>query len=135
MIKNRQDLNEYLKADLQYAYVPKNALHRFVRTLGGNEQCHAYRYVRCLRYYEYYLNTGKKLMAAWYHFRLSRLGLRYNIRINPNCADKGLIIIHLAGWGAVSSIPSTLVNTCVCRLVSLWVLSILPTSVLRLEIM
>ncbi len=122
MITSRQELKEYLEADLQYAYVPKNALHRFIRTIGGNEQCHAYRYVRCLRYYEYYLNTGNKLMAIWYHFRLSRLGLRYNIRINPNCADKGLIIIHLAGGGGVFSILNTLASICACRLVLLWVL-------------
>lgn len=133
MITNRKELKEYLEADLQYAYVPKNALHRFIRTLGGNEQCHAYRYVRCLRYYEYYLNTGNKLMATWYHYRLARLGLRYNIRINPNCADKGLIIIHLAGGGGVFSILNMPASICACRLVLLWVLSILPINVPILE--
>lgn len=99
MISSRQKLKEYLEADLNYAYIPKAPIKRMLYLLHGNEQCHAYQYVRALRLYEYHVNTSHRLRSIWYHFRLSRLGLRYNIRINPNCADKGLIIIHLAGGG------------------------------------
>jgi serine O-acetyltransferase len=97
MITSKEDLKEYMQADLQYAYVPKKKFKRFLYTIHGNEQCHAYRYVRCLRLYEFHMNVNNKFLAAWYHFRLSRLGLRYGISINPNCADKGLIIIHMVG--------------------------------------
>ena len=99
MISTRKDFQDYLKADLQCAYVPKSFLKRFLYTLHGNEQCHAFRYVSCLRHFEYHKNTGHRLRSIWYHFRLSRLGLRYGLKINPNVASKGLNIIHIAGGG------------------------------------
>jgi len=99
MIKTKAQLKEYLEADQLYAYVPKSKLKRVLYRLHGNEQCHAFRYVECLRKMEYHLNTGHKLRYSYYHFKLSRLGLRYGIRINPNVTGKGLNIIHLAGGG------------------------------------
>lgn len=99
MITSRQELKDYMEADLQYAYIPKSSLTRILYLLHGNEQVHAYQYIRVLRLYEYHRNTGHKFRSIWYHYRLSRLGLRFNIHINPNCTDKGLIIIHLAGGG------------------------------------
>lgn len=99
MITSRQELKEYLKADKLYAYVPKSWLLRVLYRFHGNEQCHAFRYVECLRHMEYHLNTGHRLRYFYYHLKLSRLGLRYGIRINPNVTGKGLNIIHLAGGG------------------------------------
>lgn len=101
MITNRQELKEYLAADLERAYVPKNAFKRWLYTLHGNEQCNAYKYVRLLRYTEYYLNTHQTILYHWYRFRLSRWGLKRNIRIGLNSCGKGLNIIHLAGGGGL----------------------------------
>ena len=99
MISDRKTLKEYQAIDLEVAYVPKNTLKRFIKTIGGNEQCAAYRYVRRLRKVEYHLNTGHHLSYQWHHFLLTRLGLRFGIRIAPNKVGKGLNIIHLAGGG------------------------------------
>lgn len=101
MIRTRKDLKEYMTADLSAAYVPKNGFKRWLHKLGGNEQCAAFSYVRRLRLTEYYLNTGKKLRYHWSHFLLGRMGLTYSIRVRPNCCDKGLCIIHLAGGGGI----------------------------------
>lgn len=101
MITDKKELKEYLAADLQRAYVPKNAIKRWLYTIHGNEQCNAYKYVRLMRYAEYYLNTNQKLLYHWYRFRLSRWGLKRNIRIALNTTGKGLNIIHLAGGGGV----------------------------------
>lgn len=99
MITDIQSLKEYLRADLEVAYVPKSAFKRWLMTIYGNEQCHAFRYVRWLRYTEYCLNTHQKLLYVFCHWRLSRLGLRYFMRIPLNVCGKGLNIIHLYGGG------------------------------------
>lgn len=99
MITDKKSLKEYLAADLSVAYVPKSALKRYLYRIHGHEQSNAHWYVRCLRYYEYHLNTHHRLLSAYFHFKVSRLGLRYGIRIAPNIAGKGLNIIHLSGGG------------------------------------
>ena len=99
MIKDRKSYKDYVAADLAVAYVPKNGLIRFLKTLACNEQCAAYRYVHRLRKTEYYLNTGHRLLYHWSHYIQNRLGLKYGISIAPNRVGKGLNIIHLAGGG------------------------------------
>lgn len=99
MITDRKSYKEYVEADLAEAYVPKNAFKRWLKTIGGNEQCAAYRYVYRLRKTEYCLNTGKRLLYYWHKFQLTRLGLKLGVRIAPNKVGKGLNIIHLAGGG------------------------------------
>lgn len=108
-----------MAADLAEANVPKNAFKRWLKTIAGNEQCVAYKYVHRLRKTEYYLNTGKKLLYHWSHFLQCRLGLKLGIRIVPNKVGKGLNIIHLAGGGAASSIVCQWVTIAVCSLVLL----------------
>lgn len=99
MITDKQSYREYVAADLAEAYVPKNGFKRWLKTIVGNEQCAAYCYVHRLRKTEYFLNTGKRLCYYWNRFLLTRLALKYNIRIAPNKVGKGLNIIHLAGGG------------------------------------
>lgn len=99
MILNKHDLKEFISADIAVGYFPKSRIKRLLYTIHGNEQCHAFRYVKCLRYLEYHMNTHHKILSALYHWKLSRLGLRYGIRINRNTVGKGLNIIHLAGGG------------------------------------
>ncbi len=99
MINNKKILKEYLAADLQKAYVPQKFLTRWLYTLHGNEQCNAYKYLRLLRYTEYYYNTNNWFLYHFYRYRLSRWGLKRNIRISLNTCGKGLNIIHLAGGG------------------------------------
>jgi len=88
MIKTRKDLHFYLKEDAKRNGKPKSLLKYYMSLLSGNENVHICRYLRFLRHYEHYFG-----------FRLSRLGLRYNIRITPNTCGYGLRIMHLAGGG------------------------------------
>ena len=88
MITDKKTFKEYNAADLEVAYVPKNKLKRFVNTVGGNEQCATFRYVRRLRKTEYYLNTHKRLRYHLSHFLQNHLGLRYGISIAPNRIGK-----------------------------------------------
>lgn len=99
MIQSYKDLKDYLREDLCVSHVPQNSVKRWLHTLHGNEQCHALRYTRCLRKCEYFLNTHHRILYHLYRWKLSRLGLRYNIKINENCVGKGLNIIHMAGGG------------------------------------
>ena len=99
MIQNHKDLKEYLSADLEANYVPQNVFKRKLYTIHGNEQCNAFHYIRVLRYTEFFLNTGHKLLYHLCRWRLSRLGLKLFIRIPLNVTGKGLCIIHLAGGG------------------------------------
>lgn len=99
MITDKKSYREYIAADLAEAYVPKNSFKRWLKTIAGNEQCAAYRYVRQLRRTEYYLNTGNRILYYWNHLLQARLGLKLGIRIAPNRVGKGLNIIHLAGGG------------------------------------
>jgi hypothetical protein len=99
MIQNCADLKEYLAADLAANYVPKTWFKRKLYALHGNEQCNAFRYIRMLRYTEYFLNTGHRVLYHLCRWRLSRLGLKLFIRISLNTTGKGLCIIHLAGGG------------------------------------
>lgn len=99
MITDRKSYKEYVAADLSVAYIPKNWLKRFVKTLACNEQCIAFKYVKRLRKTEYYLNTGNKIMYHWSHFMLNRMGAKLFIKIPPNVVGKGLNILHIAGGG------------------------------------
>ena len=99
MITDRKSYKEYVAADLAEAYVPRGVFKRWLKTLGGNEQCAAYRYVHRMRKTEYCLNTGKRWQYYWHKILLTRLGLKLGIRIAPNKVGKGLNIIHLAGGG------------------------------------
>lgn len=101
MIQNYTDFQEYLRADLEASLVSKSKIKRWFHTIHGNEQCHAFRYLRCLRYCEYYLNTNKKILYHIYRWRLSRMSLRYFLKINENAVGKGLNIIHLCGGGGI----------------------------------
>ena len=104
MITNRKTYKEYVAADLEVAYVSKNCLKCWLKTIAGNEQCVAYKYVHRLRKTEYYLNTGNKFLYHWSHFLQSRLGLKLGIRIAPNRCGKGLNIIHLSGGDVFSTV-------------------------------
>lgn len=110
MITDRKTYKEYVAADLDAAYVPKNTIKRLFKTLACNEQCAAFRYVHRLRKTEYYLNTRHRVLYQLSHFLQNRLGLRLGISIAPNSVGKGLCIIHLAGGGGVSSIAYQLVT-------------------------
>lgn len=105
MIKTKKDLHFYLKEDRKRNHIPQSWGGYFLRLILGEEQAHVFRYIKCLRHYEYHLNNNTavyhKLLCFFYKFKLMRLGLRYNIKISPNVCGYGLRIMHLSGGGGV----------------------------------
>lgn len=72
------------------------------------EQYFLFKYMRNLRYLEYYSNKQSlfgKLMYAWYYLIHRRNCVKYQIYIKPNCVGKGFLMIH-PGFRRVDSIKS-----------------------------
>ncbi len=91
MIKNKNDLNYYLAEDLK-RFFKKPTLKDLIL---HNEVWYIYRYLRQLRYVEYYKNTGKlKLLFLYHFFRYKRLGFKLRYTIYPNTVAPGLRIFH-----------------------------------------
>ena len=104
MILSKKDLKFYISEDSKanFFYSPRLNIRFYLRLWSGSESAHVYRYLRCLRYCEYYTNTPgifHKLLRHFYSLKLHRLGFKYNIRIPVNTCGYGLTIYHLAGGG------------------------------------
>ena len=106
MISTRKDLRFYLSEDRKRNNIPNGFFQYRIRLFARQENALAFRYIKCLRRYEYYLNNSSKLLlyrflSVYYHFRLLRLGAKYSIQIRPNTCGFGLRILHLSGGGGV----------------------------------
>lgn len=97
MIKSREDLTEYLRRDMAI-YHSQSRRDRFLCRLTRDPLYELFRYVKLLRYEEYYFNCGVgKLgtLAYLYYFRKkNRLGNRLGMKIPKNCFGPGLTIYH-----------------------------------------
>lgn len=100
MIKTRQDLKEYLQADLDFYLSQKNSHAPGLKDwLLHNEFWYTWKYIKTLRNLEYYLNNKERSLfhkIAWLYYvrRHKVLSWRYSLRVYPNCVDKGLRIFH-----------------------------------------
>lgn len=90
MIESKQDLKEYLDAELGF-YKANPAAAFF----GASESAILRRHQRLLRKAEYHVNTGHKLRGLFFRFLLKRIQLRYSLQIPLNAFGKGLHIMHL----------------------------------------
>lgn len=101
MIKTKQDLNEYIKADNNWYQIEgkKNQMLEYIKSSNGI----AYkRFLTFLRKNEYHLNNsiGSRFHTylSWYYERKkNKLGRKLGIEIYPNCFEKGLTIWHCGG--------------------------------------
>lgn len=89
MIKTKKDLKDYLEYE-KNIYLKQN---KFGLYLTNNYRYKIYNYLVLLRKEEYYLNNNSKLFYL-YRRKKRKLGLKLGIDIGPNCAEKGLNIIH-----------------------------------------
>ena len=105
MIKTKHELKYWLDEDAK-----RNSCNGFFRYIAlllmGYECACVFRYIKCMRKCEYHLNNAKnstwhKAWSVYYKLKLSRLGMRYNIRIQPNTCGYGLRLMHLSGGGGV----------------------------------
>ena len=109
MIKSRKDLHFYLKEDGVRNGINtegiKNYFKYLVCLIIGYENACAFRYIKCMRYFEYHSNSKHNIihnaLALFYKIKLFRLGRKYNISIQPNTCGFGLRIMHLSGGGGI----------------------------------
>lgn len=103
MIKTRKDLRLYLQEDAKRNNVSTKKLNYWLHLFAGSDHACVFRYIKCLRHCEFHKNNSDKVihkcLYGWYKFRLTRLGLKYNLSIGVNVCDYGLRIMHLSGGG------------------------------------
>ena len=89
MILSRKDLYDYLEADRK-----ANHINGFIREMTFP----TWRYLRCLRHCEYYLNRRNglfnKIMCKYYQYKLLSLSVKTGITLPPNTFGKGLYLPH-----------------------------------------
>lgn len=94
MIKTKSDLKEYLEADYKAFGFKQQILARFTFSENGT----MFRYVKTLRYLEFYTNQHQflwiKIFKLFYLMKWRRMNLKYDIYIRPNTCGKGLHIVH-----------------------------------------
>ena len=95
MIKTKEELKFYINEDAKANGI-KQGISYIMKLLFGNVNACVYRYLKTLRKYEYYNNTGSVLRFS-YRFYNRRLGLKYNLAIPINVVGYGLYIPHLGG--------------------------------------
>lgn len=98
MIKSKSDLKEYIEADEARYKQRKPAILGYFM---GDEGYVIKKYLRLLRYLEYYTNKQKKpwdyILYAYYFYRFRRARIKTGIQLNVNTIGKGLYIPHFAG--------------------------------------
>lgn len=107
MIKTKSDLKEYIRKDCEKYGVKFTFFHPFIYS----ETYNVYRYLRTLRYLEYYLNNKhgifNTLMYFYYWYNHRRLSQKTMMTIAPNTLGKGCLIMH-PGFRRI--VPSTKVG-------------------------
>ncbi len=127
MIQTRKDLKKYLFEDRRvniYAY--GGGKFAFIKHFLGNTSGYrVYKYLKTLRYYEYWLNKTKRESSPYirflysvfsncYKLKLSRKSAKYNITVcRPNSLGYGFRITHING-GVVINCES-MGNYCVAN--------------------
>ena len=105
MIKTRQDLKEYLRADgrnywhLHQGWLKRWYSHLFTEPM--TDQTKIWSYIYNLRHLEYHLNNRgliHTIAKVYYGWRLRTLAYKTGFQISPNTCEKGLTIWH---WGTI----------------------------------
>lgn len=97
MIRTQKELRFYIQEDSKRNGQDRGRIRYLMSLMAGSEQAHAFKYLKCLRHEEYHLNNRgflHKLLATYFHIRLSRMELRYSITIYPSICEYSLKIIH-----------------------------------------
>lgn len=103
MIRNKEDLRQYLKQD-SMANIGKTTCGWFAMKMNlwyGNDSYRFLNYLIALRKYEYALNclhgSIGKIRVLYAKFKWHSLGAKYNVNIYPNVAGPGIKCRHLVG--------------------------------------
>lgn len=100
MIKNKEDLRDFLKIE-EKIYKGLGYVSNIKSILNQSEIGYIYKYVRLLRYDEYYSNSQKSIfkiiMKLYTRRKRNRIGLKLGMNIPINVFDYGLTIYHANG--------------------------------------
>lgn len=101
MIKDKNELEQYIKSDLGHYYnYFRHTIKLIELWLRGSESLPIYNFIYSLRHYEYYLNKGnkstfiEKFKKHYWRFIYRHNELKYNIYIGTNTCGPGLKIVH-----------------------------------------
>ena len=94
MISNKKQLKEWIAYERE-RYGCSSEIKEFIKYILGGERATIWQIQKCLRYTEYYYNSGRKIRYGLSLFRLNHLRNKYGIHIGINVCDKGLKIMHL----------------------------------------
>lgn len=92
MINSKNELKKYLEADYNYyrralkRTIIDDLTHEHLRTI--------WKYIKYLRYEEYYLNCNRKIMRIIYTRKKNIIGNKLGFYIIPNTVEKGITICH-----------------------------------------
>lgn len=105
MITNRLTLKDYIKSDKEAFQFRHPLLAKFTYSENGT----MFRYIKTLRYLEYYTNKNQrpwdKLLQKFYLLKWRKMNLKHNLYIAPNTCGKGLKLVH-HGFRRIDSISS-----------------------------
>lgn len=100
MIKNKEDLTNFLEIE-KSIYKKIGYVSNIKSILNQSEIGYIYKYVKLLRYDEYYSNSHKsilkKIMKLFIRRKRNIIGLKLGINIPINVFDSGLTIYHANG--------------------------------------
>lgn len=94
MITSKNELKEWISYERKN-YGCSSEIKEFIKYILGGERSTIWHIQKCLRYTEYYFNSGKRIRYGLYLFWLNHLRNKYGIHIGLNVCDKGLKIMHL----------------------------------------
>ena len=95
MISSKDQLNFFIAEDAKVNHITTGTRY-WIKLFYGNVNACVFRYLKSLRKYEYYTNSGS-LLRYWYRFYNRRLGLKYNLALPINKIGYGLYIPHIEG--------------------------------------
>ena len=105
MITNRRELFDCLQTDSRnYSLRTSGWLRRLRNNMGVtpiSSQKYIWKYIKTLRYLEYYTNINKIWylpFVVYYRNRLNRLSVKTGFQIPPNVIGPGMTIYH---WGTL----------------------------------
>ena len=105
MIHTKDSLLEYIEADRVAMKMKRGGyfsrLKEWLYCTPISDQRYIWRYIKTLRYVEYYtnnLNIINKVYRCYYLLLLKRLSYKTGFQIPPNTCGKGLAIFH---WGTI----------------------------------
>lgn len=101
VIKTKEDLREYIKADNSW-YQPPKFKSQIIDRISAYNGIYLKKFLVLLRKSEYHLNNSKgsrihTYLSWYYEGRKNQLGRKLGIEIYPNCFGKGLTIWHAGG--------------------------------------